>query len=117
MLTYNFSRIFKARGIEKPFTYLCKSGFSDQFATKVVNNRIKRLGLTETEKLCILLKCTPNDFMEWIPDSETDIQENHPMNYLRKHEKVDMVKTINSIPLGQVPEIEKMIKEILEKNK
>ena len=45
MLTFNFSRIFKARGIEKPFSYLVKVGYSDNFATRIVNNRIKRLDL------------------------------------------------------------------------
>ena len=115
MLNYNFSRVFKARGIDKPFTYLCNSGFSDQFATKVKNNKIKRLGLKEMEKLCLLLKCTPNDFMEWIPDADYDNIDNHPMDYLKKTYEVDMVKTINSIPLGQIQEIEQLIKEKLNK--
>ena len=41
MLTFNFTRIFKARGIDKPFSYLVKVGYSDNFATRIVNNRIK----------------------------------------------------------------------------
>ncbi len=116
MLSYNFNRILKARGIEKPFTYLCNSGFSDNFATKVVNNRIKRLGLKEMEKLCLLLKCTPNDFFEWIPDKNANYDEDHPMTMIRKSDNIpDMVKTINSIPIGKLREIEQMIKNEINK--
>ena len=116
MLNYNFDRIFKARGIEKPFTYLCKSGFSDNFATKIKNNRIKRIGLNELERLCFILKCTPNDFIEWVPDNDSDYDNNHPMNNLRKSKKnADMVKTINSIPVGKLYEIEQMIKNEIKK--
>ena len=73
MLTFNFSRIFKARGIDKPFSYLVKVGYSDNFATRIVNNRIKRLDLADLEKLCELLQCTPNDLLEWIPESKDNI--------------------------------------------
>lgn len=111
MLKYNFERIIKARGIEKPFTYFQNAGFSDNFASKIKNNRISRLENKQLERLCLLLKCTPNDLMEWTPDSNTDFDEKHPMHILRKTKTdIDLLKTINSVPLGQLERIEQLIK-------
>lgn len=116
MLKYNFDRIFKARGVDKPFTYLRKAGFSDNFATKVKNNKIARLDLIMLERLCIKLRCTPNDFLEWTPDKSDNLDNDHPINIIRKSEKVvDITKTLNSIPLGKLDDIEKLINEELKK--
>ena len=116
MIQYNFDRIFKARGIERPFTYLVKAGFSDNFATKVKNNKIRRIGLKELEKLCILLRCTPNDFYEWTPDVNDKTDKDHPISIIRKSDKVvDLTKTLNSVPLGELDEIEELIKERINK--
>lgn len=115
MIKYNFDRIFKARGIEKPFTYLTNAGFSDNFATKVKNNRIKRLGLKELEKLCLLLHCTPNDFYEWIPDADSQVDKDHALHLIRKSDKVfDLTRTLNSVPLGELDKIEELINEKLK---
>jgi len=116
MLIYNFDRVFKARGIERPFTYLIKAGFSDNFATKVKNNKLVRIHLRELEKLCLLLRCTPNDFCEWVPDNDANIDSGHPIHMIRKSDKVvDMTKTLNSVPLGQLDEIEEMIQEKIKR--
>ncbi|MGQ1787464.1 MULTISPECIES: helix-turn-helix domain-containing protein [unclassified Saccharicrinis] len=116
MLRYNFKRVFRARGIEKVHAYLRKAGFSDNFATKIKNNNAKRLELKDVERLCLALRCTPNDFMEWTPEPNTEISENHPMNNLKKpkHE-VDFVKTLNEVPLGKLEELDRILKEHLSK--
>ncbi len=115
MIQYNFDRIFKARGIDRPFTYLKLAGFSDHFATKIKNNNVKRIELREIERLCILLKCTPNDFFEWIPDTNMQADKTHPLNQVRKSDKVvDLTRTLNSIPLSELDEIEQMIREKLD---
>lgn len=110
MIRYNFNRIFKARGIEKPFSYLSKAGFSQNFATKVKNNQVARLNMSELEKLCILLRCTPNDFCEWIPDKDVQLDSEHPLQKLKRTEKViDITKMLNSIPLEYLEDIESVI--------
>jgi len=115
MIVYNFDRILLARGITKPFAYLTKAGFSDQFASKVKNNRIRNLGLKEMEKLCTILHCTPNDFFEWIPDSNSPVDKNHPLSAIRRSDKVvDLTKMLNSVPLGDLDEIEELIAEKLK---
>ncbi|MBK3517406.1 helix-turn-helix domain-containing protein [Carboxylicivirga marina] len=116
MIKYSFDRIFKARGIARPFSFLKKHGFSDNFASRLKNNRVSRLNLHHLEKLCLVLRCTPNDIMEWKPSDTTGIDAEHPLNLIKRpDQKVDMVKTINSIPLGQLEEIEKLINERIGK--
>ena len=116
MLTFNFSRIFKARGIDKPFSYLVKVGYYDNFATRIVNNRIKRLDLADIEKLCELLKCTPNDLLEWIPDSKDKTNDKHPLISIKRSDKVvQLSQILNSVPLDKLSEIESVIKKEMER--
>ncbi len=118
MLRYNFSRILKARGIEKPVGYLKNAEFSDNFAIKVKNNRVVRINLRELERLCLVLQCTPNDFYEWIPDKDVQTDPNHPLNAVKKSEKViDLTKMLNSIPLGYLEDIQSVIEEKMKSYK
>ena len=116
MLTFNFSRIFKARGIDRPFSYLVKIGYSDNFATRVVNNRIQRLNLTDVEKLCELFQCTPNDLLEWTPESKDKTNDKHPLISMKRSDKVvQLTQILNSIPLDKLDEIESVIKKEIER--
>ncbi len=111
MLRYNFTRIFKAKAIDRPFTFLRKAGFSESFASKVKNNRVNRLNLDLLERLCLSLGCTPNDFMEWRPRNNQSLPANHPLNELRRTEKLfDLTMAINALPMAKLEEIEKLIK-------
>lgn len=115
MLTFNFTRIFKARGIDKPFTYLVKRGYSDNFATRIVNNRIERLNLKDVELLCEMLHCTPNDLLQWIPSNNHSTITNHPLMSLQRTEKViHLTQILSSVPLDRLAEIETMIKKQIE---
>ena len=116
MLTFNFSRIFKARGIDKPFSYLVKAGYSDNFATRIVNNRMQRLNLTDVEKLCELFQCTPNDLLEWIPETKDKTNDKHPLVSIKRSGKVvQLTQILYSVPLDKLSEIESMIKREIEK--
>ncbi len=115
MLTFNFSRIFKARGIDKPFSYLVKAGYSGNLATRIANNRIYRIDLVYLEKLCELFQCTPNDLLEWIPESKDKTNDKHPLVSIRRSDTVvQLTQILNSIPLDKLSEIESMIKKEIE---
>ncbi len=116
MIRYNFDKMFKARGVERPFTFLRQAGFSVNFATKIKKNKVKRLDLEEVERLCLVLRCTPNDFLDWTPESDELAGDDHPLNAIRRSDKViDITRTLNSVPLGQLAEIEQMIKDRINK--
>ena len=61
MLSYNILPIFKARGIDKPFSFLIKAGISPTVAHKIVDNQTRVLRLDHIEIICQHLHCTPND--------------------------------------------------------
>ncbi|MBK3516581.1 helix-turn-helix domain-containing protein [Carboxylicivirga marina] len=116
MLEYDFTRVMKARGIDKPFKFLRQAGFSANFASKIKNNRVLRLTTEQLEKLCLLFKCTPNDLMVWTPTDSAHVDD-HPLHKIRKSDvQVDMLKTINSIPLEHLSRINQLIKSEIEKS-
>lgn len=117
MIIYNFKKLLKVKGIEKPHTFFVKAGFSGSFATKVINNRVRRLELNEIERLCLLFRCTPNDFYEWIPSNDEALDTTHPLNKIKKSERtVNITKLINDIPINKLEEIEKLIAENLKED-
>lgn len=119
MLRFNFEKMLKARGIEKPFSYLVNAGFSKGLATKIKKNKIGSINLQTLEKLSFILRCTPNDLLEWTPDEEFTIDAEHPLNEIKKSDKIaDIIKTLNAIPLSQVESIDELINvKIMENQK
>ncbi len=116
MLKFNFKRVFKVRGIDKPFSFLVSNGYSNNSATRIVNNRIRQVNIADMEKLCVLLNCTPNDFFDWVPVNSGAENGHHPLNVLRRGEiPVQLGQLINEIPIGKLAGIESMIREELEK--
>ena len=116
MLHYTFDRIFKARGIEKPFTFLEKAGFSSNLASKINNNKVKRLNFDVMERICTVLNCTPNDLMEWIPDKNTSLPADHALRLLEKPAKeLNLVQQLNAVPLGKMTDISQLIDEYLKR--
>jgi DNA-binding Xre family transcriptional regulator len=112
MLKYNFDKIFKAKGIDRPFTFLKQAGFSDTFASKVKNGRVNRLTLDLLERLCLNIGCTPNDFMEWEPSKGQNIDSKHPLFELKKADKIlELSRSLNLLSISKLEEIEKLIKE------
>jgi DNA-binding Xre family transcriptional regulator len=116
MMSYNFDRVFKARGIDRPFSHLKKAGFSENFAVKVNQNKVVRMDLKDIEQLCLLLRCTPNDFMVWVPDKGIQVEADHPIQEIKRNdEQVEITKMLSSIPLGKLPGIKKLIQEQVQK--
>jgi DNA-binding Xre family transcriptional regulator len=115
MIIYNFSRIFKARGIDKPFSYLVKTGFSSNAASRIANSNISTFNLTFVEKLCKLFQCTPNDLLEWVPTDQDVDNETNPLYPLRRTNKVhQLTQLLNSVPLNRLIDIENIIKKEIE---
>lgn len=112
MLKYNFNRVFRAKAIDTPFSFLRHAGFSATFASKVKNNKVNRLSLDIMERLCIAMGCTPNDFLEWMPDRNYNPDKTHPIHELKRADKIlDLTKTLYSLPLSKLEKFERMIKE------
>ena len=112
MLKFSLDRIFKAKGIDKPFTFLINQDLSDNFATKLKNDKVKSIGLKQLEKLCIAFRCTPNDLLDWHPDKNDSFDKDHPLHTVTKSTKVmDMRNIFHSIPMDEIEEIESFIND------
>lgn len=117
MLHFNFTRLFRARGIHTPSKFLVQHGFSDKFAARVVRSDFRKLNIDDVEKLCEIFLCTPNDLLQWVPDSKTSDPGTHPLAPLMRDEKVmDLTRTLNSVPFERLLEIEKLIQEEVNKD-
>ena len=110
MLQLNLTRIFKARGIEQPYKFLVRNGFVPFTAHKYKNSKVDAIRLDHIEKLCVLLNCTPNDILEWLPQDLLDDTPNHPLQKIRRRDKkIEINKMLSNLSLDKLEEIEKML--------
>ena len=117
MLKFNFQRIFKAKGIEKPFTHLLGLGIQRSAASRMNAGNMKSIKLKDLEKFCELFECTPNDLLEWTPNKYVDDPANHPLSGLKRIEsQVNIKALLHSMPVAHLEEIEQFILEKAKKN-
>lgn len=116
MLQYNFTKIFHSRGIEKPYYFLKKQGFSHNLAHRISKNKIDAFSLEHLEKMCTLLSCTPNDLLEWFPKIDNETTAKHPLSVLRKTiNVVNLPNLLREMPLEQLGELQTMIEQVKNK--
>lgn len=113
MLSYNLHPIFSARGIEKPFSFLVKNGFTPHSANKILNNDTHTLRLDHVELLCEILFCEPNDLLLWTPSKNKIIHENNPLNKLRNNDesKPNLKTVLDALPYNKLKELSNQLTE------
>jgi len=112
MLQFNFTRIFKIRAVDKPYSFLVKNGLSSNFAHRMARNKLNSCSLPHLEKVCKLLNCTPNDLIEWEPDNEPDNRKYTALQSLKKENKfADIEEITRTIPLDELSILKKLIDE------
>lgn len=109
MLHLNLQAVFKARQIQKPFTFLLNAGFTSSTASRLLSGAGGTLNLKHLTTLCELLYCTPNELLEYKPSNKV-LTQNHPLYQLEAGQETqhwqEMIKTM---PLSQLKEISKII--------
>jgi len=115
MLYTNIKKLFKLRGIDNPVKFLLKNGFKYSSAYNIANSRFTSLTLDKVEKLCIALSCTPNDLLEFKPDKNTAIPENHPLQKLKPTETLSFFDITKDIPNEKIPEFKSALEQIKSK--
>ena len=94
MLEYNLKKLFKMRGIEKPMGFLMKNGFTRATANSLAYRKQKAIKTKVIERLCEVFKCTPNELMEWTPDTPEKDSAEHPLYGLKKETDVYSFKEL-----------------------
>lgn len=119
MLSLHLQPIFKARGIEKPYTFLVKNGFTPHAAHNLLNSKTRVFRLDHIELLCEILICEPNDLLLWQPNSGKQIAANHPLKKLShtSDPETDLKKALFNLPYNQLKDISsKLTNEINDIN-
>lgn len=114
MLYLNLQRIISQRGIANPNRFLVKHGFTAYTASRLLHNRLSGVSNEQLEKLCLALRCTPNDLYGWQKPADADIPQNHPLHeLLPKQQSLDMVKKLQELPLDKLEAIRKFMVEMV----
>lgn len=85
----------RLRNIEKPFAFLCANGFGHNTAHRLINGRVSAIKPLQLERLCRLLRCTPNDFFCYTPDKDAPEPANDTLSGLIR-------KPSNHAPLSAI---------------
>ncbi|MFH0893415.1 MAG: helix-turn-helix domain-containing protein [Bacteroidota bacterium] len=112
MLFFNLTEIFRARNIDRPYSFLVKNGFTPHTATSLIQNTLRTVRMDHVEKLCRVLNCEPYDFMYWKPDKNFPLPDSHPLYHLRKSsQQFNWKQIFSSIPLDQLKKLSKDLTE------
>lgn len=113
MLNFKLSRIFALRGIDKPFAYLMKLGFSRATASNLLNDRVLNVKVWHLERLCGALNCTPNDLFEWAPSEGRPVPDNHPLNSLKREKTpARLSQIVKDIPVDKLHMVEELLNQL-----
>ena len=106
MIRLNLTPVFQARGIENPYNYLVRAGFSRHTASNLANNNLLSIHVDHIEKLCTVLVCEPNDLFVFTPKKDQYYPPDHPLLNLIQQDIPDFLATM---PLKQLKELTKNI--------
>mgnify|MGYP000087686876 FL=1 len=110
MLTLNLTPIFKARGIDKPYTFLVKAGLSPHSAHSITNSKTRIFRLDHIELLCSILTCEPNDLLMWTPDKGQQYAQSNPLLKLKQDDlNQNLQETLATMPFKQLKQITETI--------
>jgi len=66
---------------------------------------LKGIKLVHLERLCLALRCTPHDLLEWNP-SDNYVDVSHPLFALRKRDDLeDVFPLIHNMPVDELEDV------------
>jgi hypothetical protein len=82
-------------------------------ASRFLKSKSRFVKISDIEKLCLALNCTPNDLFEWKPDANTVLTETHSLRALEKREQTKALQEIvKDIPSDKLALIEQLLNEL-----
>jgi|SRR3990170_1754825 len=110
MLKINCKKVMVARGILSPIIHLRKHGLAYHHAHRLLVKNFRVISLDVLEKLCLALNCTPNDVLEWTPDTPAQDTELTSLRLL-KPEANNVSTLLSELPYNKLKEIVKILSE------
>ena len=112
MLDINLNHIFKARGIDNPYSFLVKAGMTYHSANALLYTHKKVFRLDQIEFLCSVLNCEPNDLLFWNPDKKKPLPPTHPLYKLKKENvNFDLRETLDNMSFEELKKVAKSLKK------
>ena len=112
MLKWNWKKLFKARGIDRPIPWLKKLLISRDVAYRIAHNKCDKISLKTLTKVCRALNCTPDDALEFVPTESDKKSPNLGMLALVPNEKwEDAADLLRGLNAKQLKEIAKTIRK------
>jgi DNA-binding Xre family transcriptional regulator len=102
MLKLQIKELCKLRGIKAPTVAISKTGITHSVAFQFLKGNKKHLTLDHIEKLCTLLRCTPNDLFAWTPNNTAEDYPENPLQKIREQSMPDLQSIIGNLSLEEV---------------
>lgn len=111
MLRFRLGYLMDSKGIQSPQKYLINMGFSPDVAYRFLHGKMEQPKLSQINKLCEKLKCTPNDLLEYIPsEGENNLPQDHPLlSMVRNDKPFHIADKLHHLSFDQIKEVEKFI--------
>jgi DNA-binding Xre family transcriptional regulator len=110
MLSINLTPIFKARGIERPYSFLVNAGFNAHTAHSLLAGTTRAFKLDHIELLCKSLICEPNDLLAFTPNKNEVYLPEHPLLKLKQEDDAgNWTQTLATLPYKQLKKISQQI--------
>jgi DNA-binding Xre family transcriptional regulator len=104
MIYYNLERVILLRGYKNPIAYLKEQGYAYHTIRFMLSNP-KTMKFEFIEQLCLTLRCSPNDLLEWVPNKKQMLDTTHPLSKLcRNSDEATLRGAMQSIPIDKVDE-------------
>jgi DNA-binding Xre family transcriptional regulator len=112
MLKLNIHYIATLRGYNKAYAFLMSLGISHNIAQRLAAGDTKKIPLDHLEKICIALRCTPNDLLDWQADNQA-VDADHPLHALnRDTARLKNLEKLKSLPLDKLERLNELIGEM-----
>lgn len=113
MLSFRPMRVFHLRDVKNPVTFMIKNGINRSTASNLFRGQVTFIKLEHLERLCLLLKCTPNDLLEWTPDKNSETAVEHPLDALKREAATrNLAEIVKDFPLEKLDRIEAMLEQL-----
>ncbi len=115
MLYFNVKIMCRLRGIPVPYSWMTRNGISPGTAQKLLNGMHRSLPLDVVEKLCDLLRCTPNDLLSWKPNGNE--AADYPLQALKEADHDGLGNLMNDLSQMSVEELKILSEKAAELRK
>jgi len=112
MLKWNFKKMFKARGIDKPARWMVNHGISRGVASRIAQNKCDRVAMKDLYIICRALNCTPDDVLEYYPVKDDATDTTIALNVLKpgKSEE-DAAALLRTLSFKELKELAKKLRK------